>query len=69
MGVFAQLVLALVFKSTQGIFRCFGLSLEKSRKFLYLQVVAATVLPVDIVGGNAEKGLFSTSKETAELVR
>ena len=49
-GVFAHLVMALVFKSTQGVFRVFGLSLGNRCKYLLLQVVAATISPVDIVG-------------------
>jgi hypothetical protein len=60
--VFARLVAALVFKSTQGIFWLFAVSLEKSRKYLSIQVVVETVWRVDIVGENAKKGLFSTSK-------
>ena len=55
-------MMALVFKSTQGFFRLIGRSLEKSRKYLLFQVVAATIWAVDIVVGIAEKGLFSTSK-------
>ena len=62
MGVFARLVAALVFKSTQGIFRHFRSGLEKRRKYLPFQVVATEKWSVDIVGENAKKGLFSTSK-------
>ncbi len=62
LGVFAQLVLALVFKSTQGIFRLFRSGLEKHRKYLPFQVVTTENWSVDIVGDNAKKGLFSTSK-------
>jgi len=60
--VFAPLVGALVFKSSKGIFRHFHPDLANHRKYLQFKVVATESLPVDIVGEDAKKGLFSTSK-------
>jgi len=53
---------ALVFKTSEGIFRHFHPDLANHRKYLQFKVVATESLPVDIVGEDAKKGLFSTSK-------
>lgn len=61
-GVSAPLVRALVFKTPKGIFRHFHPDPANHRKCLQFLVVATEKWPVDIVGGDAKKGQFSTSK-------
>ena len=57
-GVFAHLVMALVFKSSQGLFRFLQPAVKIRRKSLPIQVLSAVNCRVDIVGGNVKIGVL-----------